>query len=385
MELREDDLFTLASSLAELLDAPVTIEDTETMVLAYSGGAQAVDDARIGTILSRQVPNHYRQLLSDAGVFERLRSEVDVIYVDLASSTMTPRAVIAVRDGDAVIGAIWAAVACAPTSAQESVLRSAVPIVAHRMVLERERADVSHRLSAERVAVLLAGGVRAGQAAEELGMRGALTVAAIGPANATGPLPARLLGSLGLHLDALAARAVIAQPEDVAYAVIGAQQTDVRRILQDYIVRARAPVVIGVGRTADSARAAARSRADADLVLGALRHAGSPGVVAGLRESLAAVLALQLTDTFAELDAISPLTAMAGFDRQHGSELVASAHAYLEHGGDIADAAAALHVHPNTLRNRLRRAADSCGVHLDDPDTRLVLMLHLKLRPLGRP
>jgi len=96
------------------------------------------------------------------------------------------------------------------------------------------------------------------------------------------------------------------------------------------------------------------------------------------------VLALQLADTFAELDALSPLTAMVLFDREHGSDLVASAYAYLEHGGDIADAAAALHVHPNTLRNRLRRATD-CGVHLDDPDTRLVLMLHLKLRALGRP
>jgi len=383
MELREDDLFTLASSLAELLGAPVTIEDTDTAVLAYSGGAQAVDDARVGTILGRQVPSHYRQLLDEAGVFERLRTDTGVIYVDLASTRMTPRAVIAVRDGDAVIGAIWAAVACAPTAAQESVLRSAVPVVARRMVLERDRADVAHRTSAERVDLLLTGGLPGAKVADELGMRGALTVAAIGPAAATGA-PARLLASMALHLDALAVRAVFAQPDDVAYAVIGAQEADVRRILHDYIARARAPIVIGIGRTVDSARDVPRSRADADLVLGALRHAGSAGVVAGLPESLAAVLALQLADTFAELDALSPLTAMARFDREHGSELVASAYAYLEHGGDIADAAAALHVHPNTLRNRLRRATD-CGVHLDDPDTRLVLMLHLKLRALGRP
>ena len=195
MELREDDLFTLASSLAELLGAPVTIEDTDTAVLAYSGGAQAVDDARVGTILGRQVPSHYRQLLDEAGVFERLRTDTGVIYVDLASTRMTPRAVIAVRDGDAVIGAIWAAVACAPTAAQESVLRSAVPVVARRMVLERDRADVAHRTSAERVDLLLTGGLPGAKVADELGMRGALTVAAIGPAAATGA-PARLLASM---------------------------------------------------------------------------------------------------------------------------------------------------------------------------------------------
>jgi len=348
MEFREDNLFTLASSLAELLGAPVTIEDTDTVVLAYSGGAQAVDDARIGTILSRRVPDHFRQLLNEAGVFERMRAEPGVVYVDLGSTEMTPRAVIAVRDGDEVIGAIWAAVTCAPTAAQESVLRSAVPLVARRMVLERDRADLAHRTSSARMADLLSGGVQAGRAADEVGMGAPFTVAAMGMPDASKPLPARVVGSVGLHLDALAARAVIAQPEDVAYAVIGAGQLPVRRILQ------------------------------ADLVLDALQHLKKPGVVAGLPDSLATVLALQLSEIVTELSAVSPLTALRRFDRQHGSELVASVRSYLDHGGDIADAAAALHVHPNTLRNRLRRAAD-CGVVLGDPDTRLVLMLHLKL------
>ena len=378
MEFREDDLFTLASSLAELLGSPVTIEDTDTVVLAYSGGAQAVDDARIGTILSRRVPDHFRQLLSEAGVFERMRAEPGVVYVDLGSTEMTPRAVIAVRDGDEVIGAIWAAVTCAPTAGQESVLRSAVPLVARRMVLERDRADVAHRTSSARMADLLSGGVQAGRAADEVGMGAPFTVAAMGMPDASKPLPARVLGSVGLHLDALAVRAVIAQPEDVAYAVIGAGQSAVRRILQDYLVRSGAPIVIGIGRTVDTAEDAQRSRTDADLVLDALQHTKKPGVVAGLPDSLATVLALQLSEIVTELSAVSPLTALRRFDRQHGSELVASVRSYLDHGGDIADAAAALHVHPNTLRNRLHRAAD-CGVVLGDPDTRLVLMLHLKL------
>jgi DNA-binding PucR family transcriptional regulator len=39
-------------------------------------------------------------------------------------------------------------------------------------------------------------------------------------------------------------------------------------------------------------------------------------------------------------------------------------------------------VHPNTLRNRLRRCVDSCDVDLSDADTRLILMLHLKLTGL---
>ena len=40
-------------------------------------------------------------------------------------------------------------------------------------------------------------------------------------------------------------------------------------------------------------------------------------------------------------------------------------------------------VHRNTLRYRLRRIQERCGLNLDDPDERLVAELHLRLR-MGR-
>jgi hypothetical protein len=47
-----------------------------------------------------------------------------------------------------------------------------------------------------------------------------------------------------------------------------------------------------------------------------------------------------------------------------------------------ADAAALLHVHPNTLRHRVRRAAD---LSLDDPEERLVALLQLRLTTASAP
>lgn len=101
-----------------------------------------------------------------------------------------------------------------------------------------------------------------------------------------------------------------------------------------------------------------------------------------MRDSLASVLALRVADIFDGLGELTPLAALTRHDEQHGTDLVATARAFLAHGGDVADAAAALHVHPNTLRNRLRRCVDSCDVDLTDADTRLILMLHLKLTGL---
>jgi DNA-binding PucR family transcriptional regulator len=42
-------------------------------------------------------------------------------------------------------------------------------------------------------------------------------------------------------------------------------------------------------------------------------------------------------------------------------------------------------VHPNTLRNRLRRAREQCGVDIADPDTRLALMIALRARSRSAP
>jgi len=45
----------------------------------------------------------------------------------------------------------------------------------------------------------------------------------------------------------------------------------------------------------------------------------------------------------------------------------------------IRDAAAELHVHPNTLRYRIRRAEQLTGLDLRSPEQRLLAMLQLRL------
>ncbi|HYH28808.1 MAG TPA: helix-turn-helix domain-containing protein [Pseudonocardia sp.] len=58
--------------------------------------------------------------------------------------------------------------------------------------------------------------------------------------------------------------------------------------------------------------------------------------------------------------------------------------AYLESFGDMVSAARRLHVHPNTLRYRLRRIRELTGLDLDDADTRLAAALQLRAGDAGR-
>jgi len=60
--------------------------------------------------------------------------------------------------------------------------------------------------------------------------------------------------------------------------------------------------------------------------------------------------------------------------------------AWLDAFGDVNAAAAAVYVHPNTFRYRLRRLADVGGIDLGDPEARFAAMLQLRVvspRPPG--
>ncbi|WP_191134205.1 helix-turn-helix domain-containing protein [Streptomyces sp. col6] len=74
-----------------------------------------------------------------------------------------------------------------------------------------------------------------------------------------------------------------------------------------------------------------------------------------------------------------PVHELVRTDLAAGGELVRSLAAYLEASGDVARAAARLVVHPNTLRYRVRRAKERFGVDLEDPDTRLLVTLAVRL------
>ena len=74
---------------------------------------------------------------------------------------------------------------------------------------------------------------------------------------------------------------------------------------------------------------------------------------------------------------LGPLQAARG-----GRVLVDSVLCFARHGFRRNEAAAALHIHPNTLRYRLERAADLAGLDLRDADTRFKLQLAARLLSL---
>jgi sugar diacid utilization regulator len=181
----------------------------------------------------------------------------------------------------------------------------------------------------------------------------------------------------------------------VAAAVpVGAFEADELADVRDAVAAARAAVAraapelrlsVGIGAVARTAHDFPASYADAQGCVDVLRRLGRPG------ETMAAD-DLGLLGLFVDSARPEELRAMAWQvlgpvlerDSRAGSALLQTLEAYLDAGCDARACAAALFVHVNTVKYRLRQIEDLCGVRLRDPQDLLrVTMARLIVRLVG--
>jgi len=73
-------------------------------------------------------------------------------------------------------------------------------------------------------------------------------------------------------------------------------------------------------------------------------------------------------DSTARDSTIDAIVALAEYDAERGAALLQTLEEYLHRHGNISSTSEALYVHPNTLRQRLRRIADLTGLDLRRDD-----------------
>ncbi len=388
----EGDLYSLAQTVGRLTGGLVSIEDTASRVLAYSrSDSTAPDELRRLSILGWQGPADYLATLRSWGVFDRLRESEDVVRVDEhAELGIRRRLAAGIHAGRRQLGTIWVQEGAAPLAGNaESVLLGAARVAAGHLV--RRRAEPAPRLGHDVVAGLLDGRVAADLAAAAFGIDALAPAVVVAFGVADGDPAARELGAreltevVAVHAAAFRRGALVAESGGRVHAVLPGVRPRARdevppavRALCAEIAeaagrRAGVRVRAGIGSVADGLAGVPASRHDADRVLDALPPGTAVAAHADLRAEILLDAALARLD-----DLHDPVAAaLLEHDAAHGSELARSVLALLDALGDVATAATALTVHPNTLRHRLRRAGQVAGVDLTDPAARLVLHLHL--------
>jgi DNA-binding PucR family transcriptional regulator len=400
-----DDLFAVANAIAALVDAPITIEDRSSRLLAFSSRQEDVDQWRVQTILRRQVPEEYTRILERRGVFQEIYRSAGAVHVG-PISTDTPdgrgRAAIAVRAGDEILGTIWAIVSEPLDEERSRAMSDAAKLVAMHLIWQRADADVERRLRADLLSTALESGPRSHEAMVRLGLKDepAVVLALTVTGGGEHPLPAqlaverkRLADAFALHLTAIHPRSAAGLIGDVAYGILpvtrvaeGAERAS--EVAADFLARvdSRLRPLIGVGALAPGSGALRRSRSGADRALRVLRSGQTGAQIARLDDVYVEALLLEIADLVPRGELPSGAIArLVNYDEEHQGSLLDTLRAWLDAFGDIATASNAMYVHANTFRYRLRRVAEVGGIDLDDPRERFAAMLQLRLLDLSSP
>ncbi|MEO5853148.1 MAG: helix-turn-helix domain-containing protein [Nocardioides sp.] len=296
--------------------------------------------------------------------------EVDGWIVQPVGAGVVPAAVIAVARDDA------------PDLELRPRIDAARPVVS--LVLARERAvkESERRLAGEVISLVLGRQVVAASARMRsygLDPEQALLsfVCAVGDRENALESAERWLDDSHLH-------GVVALRGDELMVVIdGGGHADVASGLSSALARALSAIAVGTGSVAEDITGLRRSLVQARQACELGRRRGDGAVVShDLMGSHSLLLALQDQD---DLDAFREtlLAPMEEYDAAHGGALVATLRAFLEAGGRWQETADRLHVHVNTLRNRLARVESLTGRQLDSTPDRVDLWLALQAATAG--
>ena len=386
------DLFGLAQSIADRTRGMISIEDEASHVLAYSASSDEADELRRLTILGRAGPPEHLEWIGQWGIFDALRASGDVVRVaERPELGLRPRLAVGIhlpptdaRRRPGFAGTIWLQQGSAPLADDvEEILRGGA-VLAARIMSRLAAAPSTHTV---RVQELLGLGARATTRrgcrvaiARELGITADGRAALIGFVGVETSVPADVIA---LSASAFRADAQIASTGERVYVLLpktgGSSSVTswargvVAALRRELGLTLRAVIAAPLAGLAGAAAA----RAEVDRVFdSAERHPGAIGQVSSLDEARTTVLLDEIVSQVAgQPRLVDPRVRQL---RDRDPMLADTLQAYLDGFGDISAVAQRLHVHPNTVRYRVRRIEKLLSTSLDDPDDRLVLALGLR-------
>jgi DNA-binding PucR family transcriptional regulator len=366
----------------------VCIEDADSRMLAYSASSGEADELRRLTILGRSGPPEHLEWIGQWGIFDALRAGSEVVRVaERPELGLRPRLAVGVhlpsedRERPGFAGTIWLQQGSAPLADDvEEILRGGA-VLAARIMARLAAAPSQHTARVQQLLGLA--GTDADDVAalaRDLGIPADARAAVVGFRGLDHSVPADVIA---LSATAFRADAQVVSAGDRVFVVLpkvtGAASVTswarglVAALRRELDLEVRAVTACPLAGVA----AAAAARAEVDRVFdSAQRHPGAIGQVTTVDEARTTVLLDEIVSQVAAQPRLVDPRVRAL--REQEPMLATTLQAFLDGFGDIGAIAQRLHVHPNTVRYRIRRVEKLLATSLDDPDDRLVLALALR-------
>ncbi|WP_255182570.1 PucR family transcriptional regulator [Rhodococcus sp. WWJCD1] len=384
----DTDLYELAQTVASLTKGMVSIEDERSHVLAYSASDDAADELRTLSILGREGPADYLRGLHERGVFDRLRRTDDVIDVpadhELGIRRRLAVGIRRISGSPTTLGTIWVQEGAIPLADEaDGVLRGASAVAA-RLITRIANAPTNETLQIQRLLGARGGGVDVPSLASALSIPATGSSAVVGFASCGEFDIGALAPAIRVHASAFRRDSLVTTIGERIYALFpgvasgtgisGWAADAVGRIERRTSLALRAAVAYPIA----DLEAVAAARFEVDRVLD-----GTTGEVrvTTLEESRTSVLLGEILELIGNHEQLRDprIAELDRYDASNDSRMRESLETYLTCFGDVRSAADRLHVHPNTLRYRIRRVEQILDLDLTDSDARLLVEIQLRM------
>lgn len=392
--LRGGDLDDLITTLANLLERSVVLEDTSFQVLATAHQGP-VDEARQRSVVHGYTTPEVAQRLIDGGVYDRLLEKMVPIHVapmpDLGM--FLRRLVVPIIVDREVYGYIWIIVGDRPlTELNELAIHHGATVAALIMLKEQAVREAQEAMRGDFLEQLLRGAKETAvftEQARQLKYRldQPHQVLLIQDKPKAGGNPHSLLDALEYWLREQNCQALLDRRDEGVVLIIESDDTakgkELAVTLVEDLNQAAHELLVGVGHACQP------RKLDLDGVRRSYEEAREVvriSTVLGRRKGVTVFGELGLLHWLYHLPPeqqadnayLQHVLTLAAYDTKHKTELVKTLEVYLDSGGSLVEAAAALYIHRNTLLHRLDRIEQLCAVHLRDPLERLNLHTAIK-------
>jgi DNA-binding PucR family transcriptional regulator len=393
-----DSLEEFADHISDLLQCPITIEDANHRLIAYSAHDDYTDPARTATIISRRVPEKVINSLWKQGAIPALLSSREPVRVSAISEVgLGSRVAVSIWKNDEVIGFIWALETDRTLSQKDMELLKKAAKAAKNKVLQLY---MRKNKKEERVQELFWKLLTGHMATEE----------EIKESFATMQIPAA--PSFSVIVFRFATEMTREIEKQISYLLQTTQQIQLLLYTTDRndVILLAAPksmnqplkelqmfiesfslkmkerfhinsVQSGFGGIYETYTLIEKSYREALTVLKMKEK---------FPEQIRSIYGYQQLGIYQFFDLllekkrhgelINPaLTKLQAYDQKHHSDLVKTFEVFFDHDSNVNETAKALNIHPNTLSYRLKRIAEIAEMDLHDMNQKVKLYIDIKL------
>lgn len=393
-------LENLADRISEILKCPITIEDANHQIIAYSThDDENSDSARIATIMRRRVPENVISSLWKAGAIPKLFESDDPVYIPAIEQVgLGERVAISIKKGGEVLGFVWAQTRNQLTDFETNMLKKAAKAVKNQLLqlqIKKRKAVEGHK---EFFWQLLTGHLVIPEnityQAEKLSvdLSGELAIIVFEFEETVH----QSLEQQGAYLIEMSTdvHGICKTIDDNQLIFLvrleGTEQplTELTRFVKRFIEKMKnlgfSRILAGIGTVHSNPVEITNSYKKALKVLSLKKR---------FPKDTEGIFSYQELGIFQFLDVLYEkrklenyqnhcIEQLKAYDAKHKSNLLETIDLYLQYDSNINEAAEALHVHPNTLNYRLKRITEITGLNLKDPNQKTTLYLDLKIESL---